>query len=97
MVGLYAAVTRKGMSGRVFGDDERVTMAEAIRAYTRDAAYITFDEKRKGTLEPGRLADMIVLGEDLLRIDPERIRANLDRIREAYKSAGVAEGLWEAA
>lgn len=74
MVGLYAAVTRKGMSGRVWGADERVTIAEAIRAYTRDAAYINFDEKIKGTLEPGKLADMIVLAEDLLTIDPERIK-----------------------
>lgn len=74
MVGLYAAVTRKGMSGKVWGADERVTMPEAIRAYTRNAAYITFDEQIKGTLEPGKLADMIVLADDLLTIDPERIK-----------------------
>jgi hypothetical protein len=73
MVGLYAAVTRKGMSGKVWGADERLTMAEAIRGYTRDAAYVTFDEKIKGTLEPGKLADMAVLAEDLLTIAPERI------------------------
>ena len=73
MVGLYAAVTRKGMSGKVWGADEAVTMPEAIRAYTRNAAYLNFDEQLKGTLEVGKLADMIVLAEDLLTINPSRI------------------------
>ena len=48
-------------------------MEEAIRGYTRNGAYITFEEDIKGTLEPGKLADMIVLSDDLLTIDPERI------------------------
>jgi predicted amidohydrolase YtcJ len=74
MVGLYAAVTRKGMSGSVFAPDERLTMAEAIRGYTRNGAWLTFDEKIKGTLEPGKLADMAVLAEDVLTIDPERLK-----------------------
>lgn len=73
MVGIYAAVTRKGESGTVFAADERLTMEEAIRGYTRNGAYITFEEDIKGTLEPGKLADMIVLSDDLLTIDPERI------------------------
>lgn len=72
-VGLYAAVTRKGMSGEVYGADEALTMAEAIRGYTANAAWLTFEEDTKGTLEPGMLADMVVLAEDLLTIDPERI------------------------
>ncbi len=73
MVGLYAAVTRKGMSGRVFGADERLTMPEAIRAYTRNGPFVTREEHLKGTLEPGRLADLIVLSDDLLTIPTERI------------------------
>ncbi|MBI4477852.1 MAG: amidohydrolase [Acidobacteria bacterium] len=73
LVGLYAAVTRKGLSGKVWGADEAVTMPEAIRAYTRNAAYVNFDERVKGTLEVGKLADMIVLNEDLLTITPSRI------------------------
>ncbi len=73
MVGIYAAVTRKGASGAVYAADERLTMEEAIRGYTRNGAYITFEEDLKGTLEPGKLADMIVLSDDLLTIDPERI------------------------
>jgi predicted amidohydrolase YtcJ len=72
-VGLYAAVTRKGMSGEVFGPSEALTIAEAIRGYTANGAWLTFEEDTKGTLEVGMLADMVVLSEDLLTINPERI------------------------
>ena len=73
LVGLYAAVTRKGMSGEVYGPDEALTIEEAIRGYTANGAWLTFEETDKGTLEPGMLADMVVLSEDLLTIDPDRI------------------------
>lgn len=73
MVGIYAAVTRKGMSGRVFGPDEAITVEEAIQGYTIKGAYLGFNEDIKGSLEPGKLADMIVLSEDILTVDPERI------------------------
>ncbi len=68
MVGLYTAVTRKGASGRVFGIDEAVSREQAIRMYTRDAAYFTWEEKQKGTLEPGRFADLVVLDRDPLTV-----------------------------
>ncbi len=70
MVGLYAAVTRKGMSGTVYGPGEALTMPEAIVGYTRRAAYLTFEEDLKGSLEIGKLADMVLLSQDLLTIDP---------------------------
>jgi len=73
MVGLYAAVTRKGMTGEVYGPDEAITMQEAIRGYTILGAYLNREENVKGSLEPGKYADMIVLSDDLLTIDPERI------------------------
>ena len=73
MPGLYAATTRKGKSGRVYSDAERISMAEAIVGYTRNGAYFTFEEKEKGTIEPGKLADLVVFSEDLLEIDPSRI------------------------
>jgi len=73
MVGLYAAVTRKGMTGTVYGPDEAITMEEAIRAYTETGAYLIREEDFKGSLEPGKAADMIVLSDDLLSIDPEGI------------------------
>ena len=72
MVGLYAAVTRKGMSGAVVGPGEALTMPEAIVGYTRLAAHLTFEEDVKGSLEVGKLADMVVLSQDLLTIDPDR-------------------------
>ena len=70
MVGLYAAVTRQGMSGAVVGPGEALTMPEAIAGYTRLAAHLTFEESIKGSLEVGKLADMVVLSQDLLTIDP---------------------------
>jgi predicted amidohydrolase YtcJ len=73
LVGIYAAVTRKGMSGRVFAADEALTMMEALQGYTLNAAYLSFEEAIKGSIEPGKLADIIVLDQDLLAIDPERI------------------------
>ncbi|MFT5842069.1 MAG: putative amidohydrolase YtcJ [Pseudohongiellaceae bacterium] len=73
LVGIYAAVTRKGMSGRVFGADEAITIEEAIAGYTIKGAYLGFEEDLKGSLEPGKLADMVVLSDDILTIDPEEI------------------------
>ncbi len=73
MVGLYAAVTRKGMSGEVVGAGEALTMPEAIVGYTRLAAHLTFEEDEKGSLEVGKLADLVVLSQDLLTIAPDRI------------------------
>jgi predicted amidohydrolase YtcJ len=73
MVGLYAAVTRKGESGKVYGAGEAVSIKDAITMYTRSGAFLTREEKIKGTLEVGKLADMIVLPADLLSISPEKI------------------------
>jgi predicted amidohydrolase YtcJ len=73
MVGLYAAVTRKGESGKVYGPGEAVSIKEAITMYTRHSAFLTREEKIKGSLETGKVADMIVLPEDLLNASPEKI------------------------
>ena len=84
LVGLYAAVTRKGMSGMVYGPDEAISIGQALRAYTQIGAFINFDDDIKGTLEPGKYADMIVLSEDILNIDAEQI---LDvEVLQTYKS-----------
>jgi predicted amidohydrolase YtcJ len=73
MVGLYAAVTRKGMSGAVYGPEERIPMEDALLGYTRNTAYFSREEKLKGTIEAGKLADLVVLEQDLLTIDPAKI------------------------
>ena len=72
-VGLYAAVTRKGMSGAVYGPEEAVSIEDAIRGYTAHGPYLTFEEEQKGTLEVGKLADIIVLDRDPTAIAPEQL------------------------
>ena len=66
MVGLYGAITRKGADGVVHGASEGVSRPEAIRLYTEAGPYLAWDEHKKGTLEPGKFADMVVLDHDLL-------------------------------
>ncbi|MDD9890124.1 MAG: amidohydrolase [Gammaproteobacteria bacterium] len=73
MVGIYAAVTRRGMTGTVYGPDEIITREEAIRAYTATGAFLNFEEDLKGSLEPGKFADMIVLSDDILTVSEDRI------------------------
>jgi len=73
MVGLYAAVTRKGESGKVYGAGEAVSMKDALTMYTRNGAFITREENIKGSLEQGKLADMVVLPEDLLTVSPDKV------------------------
>lgn len=69
-----AAINRITSSGRLLGPEERITPFEAFRAITADAAWQNFEEKRKGTLEVGKLADMVVLSADPLAIDPMKIK-----------------------
>jgi predicted amidohydrolase YtcJ len=73
MVGLYVAVTRKGADGKVFGLDEAIGREQAIRLYTLDAARLAWDEKKKGSVEPGKFADLIVLDRDLLTVPADQI------------------------
>lgn len=75
--GIYAAVTRRTLDDRNPGGwipEQRITVEEALRAYTIDAAYASFDESIKGSLERGKLADIVVLDRDLTKVPPETIR-----------------------
>jgi predicted amidohydrolase YtcJ len=75
--GIYAAVTRRTLDGLNPGGwipEQKITVEEALRAYTIDAAYAEFSENDKGSLERGKLADLVILGHDLTRIPPETIR-----------------------
>jgi predicted amidohydrolase YtcJ len=74
VLGLYAATTRRGMSGAVYGPEERLELGDAIRRYTRAGPYLTREETIKGSLEPGKLADIVVLSEDVLRVPPDSLR-----------------------
>ena len=73
MVGIYAATTRKGMTGTVYGPDEIISREEAIRAYTATGAFLNREEDLKGSLEPGKFADMIVLSDDILTVPEDQI------------------------
>jgi predicted amidohydrolase YtcJ len=75
-LGLYAAVTRRSTEGDPVGGwwpQERLSIADAIRCYTAESAYASFEETLKGQLTPGMLADLVVHSRDLLTIKPEEI------------------------
>jgi len=72
--GMWCAVNRKTRSGVDIGPQERLTPMEALRAYTINGAYASFEEKIKGSIEPGKLADMVVLSESPFEVDPWEIR-----------------------
>jgi len=77
LLGIYAAVTRATLDGKHpegWFAEERLTLEEALRAYTLGSAYAAFEEKEKGTLAPGKLADAVVLDKDLFTIPPEEIK-----------------------
>ena len=77
-IGLYAAVTRELPGGGPPGGwfpEEKITLEDALDLYTRGSAYAEFAEKEKGTLEPGRLADVAVFATDLFRVPPREILA----------------------
>jgi predicted amidohydrolase YtcJ len=74
---LYAAVTRATLDGRRPGGwvpEQKITLAEAIEAYTAGAAYAEFQERDKGRLVPGQLADLVILSEDVFAVPAQRIR-----------------------
>jgi predicted amidohydrolase YtcJ len=76
LTGIWAAVTRQTVDGRNPGGwvpEEKITVEEAVRAYTFNAAYAGFSEKMKGTIEPGKWADMTVLDRDIFSLAPEEI------------------------
>ncbi|HUU28283.1 MAG TPA: amidohydrolase [archaeon] len=76
MEGLYAAVTRKdrkGEEGDGWFPEEKLTMQEAIELYTLGPAYASFEEDIKGSIEPGKLADMVVLSQNLFEIPESEI------------------------
>lgn len=74
--GIYAAVTRRTLDGQHpdgWIPEEKIPVEEAIKAYTINAAYAEFTEKEKGSIEPGKLADLVVIDRNILKIKPEEI------------------------
>lgn len=75
--GIYAAVTRRTLDDKNpngWIPEQKITVEEALKAYTSNAAYASFEEQLKGSLQPGKLADYVILEKDITRIDPAEIR-----------------------
>jgi hypothetical protein len=76
IMGIYAAATRRTLDGKHpdgWIPEQKITVREAIHAYTMGSAYASFEEKINGSIEPGKLADFVVLSDDILSIDPVKI------------------------
>ncbi len=76
IMGIYAAVTRRTLDGKNpngWVPEQKITVEQAVHAYTVGAAYAQFEEKQKSSLEPGKLADIVVLSTDIFHIDPVQI------------------------
>jgi predicted amidohydrolase YtcJ len=74
LLGIHSLVNRRSARGVPIGERQKVSVMEAIKLYTINAAYHSFDEDKLGSIEPGKLADFVVLGEDILTIPTERIK-----------------------
>ncbi|MGA8027918.1 MAG: amidohydrolase [Bryobacteraceae bacterium] len=76
LMGIYGAATRRTLDGKHpdgWIPEQKITVEEAVRAYTMGSAYASFEEKIKGSIEPGKLADIVVLSDDIFGIDPIKI------------------------
>jgi predicted amidohydrolase YtcJ len=74
LMGIYAAMTRKADSGQTLLPEEAISPQQALALYTVNAAYASFEEDIKGSITPGKLADIIVLRDDPSRVPPEQIK-----------------------
>jgi predicted amidohydrolase YtcJ len=96
--GIYAAVTRRTLDDKNpdgWVPKQKITVEEALRAYTAGGAYASFDEARKGTLSAGKLADLVIIDRDLFKIPPEEIRSA--KVLTTVVGGKVVSGRWPAA
>jgi predicted amidohydrolase YtcJ len=91
LAGIYGAVTRKAASGQVLSAGESISPVQALAMYTTSTAYTTFEEDVKGSITPGKLADMVVLSDDPVHVASEEIKD----IRVEMTIIG-GEVVWEA-
>jgi hypothetical protein len=71
---MWAMVTRKTRSGELLAPEQAITPAEAIRTYTMFGAHTGFEEQNKGTIEVGKLADLIIVSDDLLTVPADKLK-----------------------
>lgn len=80
-IGMYQMVTRKHqISGEVYGPEQRVSLLEALKTFTLNGAYLTFDDDLRGSLEAGKLADLAVLDADLMSTAPEALLTMSEKV-----------------
>ena len=79
-VNMYVMVTRNDQNGDTYGKDQAISRQEAIRLYTSSAARYTFSENRTGSIEVGKLADLVILSADILSVPDEAIK-NIQAVR----------------
>ena len=75
MANFHATITRKTKDGSVFYGDQKMTRAQALKSYTWNGAYAAKEESLKGSLTPGKLADITVLSRDIMTIPEDEIPA----------------------
>ncbi|MBV8829383.1 MAG: amidohydrolase, partial [Acidobacteriaceae bacterium] len=76
LMAIYGAVTRRTLDGKHpdgWIPEQKISVAEAVNAYTMGSAYASFEDKVKGSIEPGKLADFVILSDDIFTIDPAKI------------------------
>ncbi len=73
LMGIQSCVTREDYNGQVWGPEQRITVEEALKLYTINGAYASFEEDLKGSIEPGKLADLVILGDDPRTVNPRSI------------------------
>jgi predicted amidohydrolase YtcJ len=89
------AITRKTTDGAVLGPDQTITREQALRMWTLNGAWLTFEEKSKGSIEPGKLADMVVISKDFLNCPVDEIK-EIDALltvvggKTVYRSGSMA-------
>mgnify|MGYP005990427853 FL=1 len=77
LMGIYAAVTRRTLDDKNLNGwvpEQKISVEQALIAYTKSAAYSSFEENSKGTLEPGKLADFVIISEDVTKVTPNNIK-----------------------
>lgn len=86
-IGIYGAVTRTTVAGRVLGPDQRIGVGDALHSYTMGGAYATGQERTKGSIELGKLADLVVLPYDPFAIPP-------DELKDLQPTRTMLGGIW---
>lgn len=74
LFGIWTIITRRNILGDVIGANQSIPREEALRMYTCNAAYSVFEERIKGSLEPGKLADLVVLSDDLMAVSDDAVK-----------------------